>query len=420
MNLPLISLLALLIAILISCFTRLNAGLLSIAFAFVIGLLPGGVKLPEIIAGFPTTMFLTLMGITLLFSQAQVNGTLDKVAKLALKLARGNAGVIPITFFALALIIASIGPGNIATTALLAPVAMAVAGKAGISGFLMAIMVCNGASAGAFSPFAPTGIIANGLMAKVGLAGVEWRNFFNTFVAQSFVAFAGYFTLGGLKLFARPNNPEAALRESIEQKIEPFDAKQKLTLGVIAALVVSVILFKVDVTVGAFIGAAALSLSRAADEKAAVEAMPWNSILMVCGVTVLIAMMDKAGGMELFTSILAKFSSKKTITAVIAFVTGVVSVYSSSSGVVLPAFLPTIPGLIEKLGGGDPLAIASSINVGAHLVDVSPLSTLGALCIANAAASENRTALFHKMLAWGLSMSIVGAMVCFVFFGLLG
>jgi hypothetical protein len=100
-------------------------------------------------------------------------------------------------------------------------------------------------------------------------------------------------------------------------------------------------------------------------------------------------------------------------------VTGIVSVYSSSSGVVLPAFLPTIPGLVEKLGGGDPLAIAYSINVGAHLVDVSPLSTLGALCIANAAASEDREALFYRMLVWGLSMSVVGALVCFVFFGLL-
>ena len=37
MNLSLISLLALIVAILISCFTRLNAGLLSIAFAFLIG-----------------------------------------------------------------------------------------------------------------------------------------------------------------------------------------------------------------------------------------------------------------------------------------------------------------------------------------------------------------------------------------------
>jgi di/tricarboxylate transporter len=162
-----------------------------------------------------------------------------------------------------------------------------------------------------------------------------------------------------------------------------------------------------------------LTLAGAADEEAAVKAIPWGTIVMVCGVTVLIALVGKTGGMELFTTLLAKFSTTRTVTAVIAFVTGVISVYSSSSGVVLPAFLPTVPGLVARLGGGDPLAIASSINVGAHLVDVSPLSTLGALCLANAPASENRTALFNKLMVWGLSMCVVGAVVCFVFFGLL-
>ena len=124
--------------------------------------------------------------------------------------------------------------------------------------------------------------------------------------------------------------------------------------------------------------------------------------------------------MDMLTSLLSEFSSAESITAVIALVTGVISVYSSSSGVVLPTFLPTIPGLIEKLGGGDPLAIASSINVGAHLVDVSPLSTLGALCISNAAPDVDRRRLFNQMLVWGLSMCLVGALVCWVFFGLLG
>jgi di/tricarboxylate transporter len=423
MNLPLISLLALLAAILVSCFTRLNAGLLSVALAFLIGVLLGGVKVQEVAAGFPAGMFLTLVGVTLLFGQAQANGTLDRVAERAVKLARGNAGLIPIIFFVLALVVSAVGPGNIAATALLAPVAMAVAGRAGISAFLMAIMICNGASAGAFSPFAPSGIIANGLMAKAGLVGVEWRNFINTLAAQSFVAFAGYFSLGGLRLFTQkpPSETPPSLpgAEKTAEKIEPFDAKQKLTLAVIAALVLSVILLKLDVTVGAFIGAVMLSLAGVADERAAVKAIPWDAILMVCGVTVLVAIMERAGGMNLFTSLLARLSTPTSVTAVIAFVTGLVSVYSSSSGVVLPAFLPTIPGLVEKLGGGDALAIAYSINVGSHLVDVSPLSTLGALCIANAAASENRTALFHRMLAWGLSMAAVGAAVCFVFFGLL-
>ena len=55
------------------------------------------------------------------------------------------------------------------------------------------------------------------------------------------------------------------------------------------------------------------------------------------------------------------------------------------------------------------------MNVGGHLVDVSPLSTIGALCIAGATADESRP-LFNKLLAWGLSMSVVGAMICYLVF----
>ncbi len=417
MNLPVISLVALIIAILISCFTRLNAGLLSIAFAFIIGVLLKGLKLQEVVGGFPSSLFLTLVGVTLLFAQAQTNGTLDKVAQRAIHLARGNAGLIPIIFFVLALVVSGVGPGNIAAVALLAPVAMAVAGRAEISAFLMAIMNCNGAGAGSLSPFAPGGVIANGLMTKAGMPDAAWPNFYNTLLAQSVVAFAGYFVFGGLKLFKRKPSPE--MIEELKHTVEPFDARQKFTLIVIAALVVSVIGFKLDVTIGAFVGAALLSATRSADEEKSIKAIPWNTVLMVCGVTVLVAILEKAGGMDLFTSMLAKLASQRSVTGVIAFVTGLVSVYSSSTGVVLPAFLPTVPGLIEKLGGGDALAIAYSINVGAHLVDVSPLSTLGALCIANAAEREDRTRLFYWMLAWGLSMAVVGAVVCFVFFGLL-
>jgi hypothetical protein len=52
-------------------------------------------------------------------------------------------------------------------------------------------------------------------------------------------------------------------------------------------------------------------------------------------------------------------------------------------------------------------------------VDISPLSTLGALCISNAAPDVDRKRLFNQMLAWGLSMCVVGAIVCYIFFGLL-
>jgi di/tricarboxylate transporter len=417
MSLAWISLLAVLLVVTVGAFLPVNLGLLSIALAFVVGVLIADLKLSTVAAGFPSGLFLTLMGVTLFFAQARSNGTLDRVSAAAVGLVRGHAGLVPVVFFALALVFASVGPGNIAAVALLAPVAMLTAGRAGIPAFLMAIMVCTGANAGALSPFAPTGIIANGLMAKIGLEGTQWINYFNALVAQTFVGFAGYLLFGGLRMLRTGSGSQVA-----QPKLEALPAftwQQQLTLALIAALILSVLLFGFDITIGAFVGAVILSLARAADDKEAFRSMPWTVVVMVCGVTVLIGVAERAGGMELLTSLLSRLSTPQSVTAVIALVTGVISVYSSSSGVVLPAFLPTIPGLIENLGGGDALAIASSINVGAHLVDVSPLSTLGAICIANAAPDVDRKRLFNQMLAWGLSMCVVGALVCWLFFGVL-
>ena len=56
---------------------------------------------------------------------------------------------------------------------------------------------------------------------------------------------------------------------------------------------------------------------------------------------------------------------------------------SNTSSVVLPAFLPTVTNLAARLGD-ELLAPASAIDVGEHLVDVSRLSTQGALCMAAA------------------------------------
>src|SRR5215211_5675905 len=116
--------------------------------------------------------------------------------------------------------------------------------------------------------------------------------------------------------------------------------------------------------------------------------------------------------MELFTTMLAAIATPASVNGTIAFVTGLISTYSSTSGVVYPAFLPAVPGLVQKIGGGNPLEIALSVNVGAAIVDVSPLSTIGALCIAGVTNPGNARVLFRQMLLWGFAMTIVGALFC--------
>ncbi len=166
-------------------------------------------------------------------------------------------------FFVLAAALASLGPGNVSTAALLAPMAMAVAGRAAIPAFLMIIMVGNGAQAGSLSPFAPTGVIVNGLMDKIGLPGQEWHTYWTNLAAHALVAFGAYFLFGGLKLF------RSSQVVTIEQKPEDIalETSHWITIVVIGTLLVGVLLFEVNVGMGALAGAVILAILGAADHK---------------------------------------------------------------------------------------------------------------------------------------------------------
>jgi len=404
--------------------TSVNVGVVSLAMAWMVGVYLGGMPLAKVIATFPIDLLLNLVGVTLLFGMANNNGTLGRIAARAVRLCKGNAGIIPIMFFLIAVTLASIGPGNIATTAILAPMAMAVGMRAAIPPFLTALMVGNGAQAGALSRFAPTGIIVNKNMEAIGLAGHETQTYLNNLLAHAVITFAAYFIFGGWKLFTRKTAPSVDMAQSDQAgaradaemvDVEAFEWTHWLTLTVLVALVGAVIGLQAHVGLAAMTGAAFLSLVGAANEKEAIKKMPWSVILMVCGVTVLIGVLSAQRGMDLFTDMLATISTPATVTFVIALVTGAVSVYSSTSGVVLPAFLPTVPGLAQRLGA-DPLSIAASMYVGGHLVDLSPLSTIGALCIAALPNDTESKKLFSQLLWWGLSMMVVGAVICWVLF----
>ena len=434
MDLAWISLAALLAVIVVSCTTAVNPGVVAVALAWVIGVYVApacgqalGVK--DVVAGFPSDLFLTLVGVTLLFTQAQVNGTLDKISRLAVRGCRGNVGLMPVMFFLLTFGLAAVGAGNIASAALLAPMAMAVAQRAGIPPFLMTIMVAHGTLAGALSPFAPTGIIANELMhEKMGLTGFEWQTFGWNMLANVLVAFSGYLAFGGWRLFSQNCTDGGAVEPPVEltetaagngdDGAAPMQLRHWLTLAVIGVLVAGVIFGKWHLGMAAFSGAVVLTLGRVSDETKAVRSMPWGVIVMVCGVTVLTSLLEKTGGIDRFAQIISRVSTPATVTPVVAFLTGIVSVYSSTSGVVLPAFLPMVPRLVVQLGGGDALNISLSVIVGGHLVDSSPLSTIGALCIASAPAATERRLLFNQVMIWGLSMAVVGAGLCYVMFGL--
>ena len=404
----LLSLLALLATIVISFASHLNVGIVAIPVAWAVGAYAGQ-PIDAVLGGFPASLFVTLAGVTLLFSLAEVNGTIGTLAGRLAALASGRSRLLPLIAFLIACVISSAGPGAIPATALVAPLAFAMAAPAAIPPFLTALMVANGANAGNLSPFSAVGIIANTRMASVGLGGHEVKVWAANFIAHALVAAIAYAVL----VRSVPRSPIL----DVTAPRAPVSPGQLFTIAVICAWILSVIFYAAPLGLAAFAAAGVLIAGRAADEAAALRTMPWAAILMVCGVTMLVTTAERLGGLQMFTTLLATIATPGTLNGVIAFVTGAISAASSTSGVVLPTFLPTAPGLVQQVGGGDPLAVALSINVGASLVDVSPLSTIGAICVAAISRAEVARDLFKKMLIWGLSMSLVGAALCQLFAG---
>jgi di/tricarboxylate transporter len=407
------SLIALLVAIVLSMVSRINVGLLAIAAAWLIGVYLVGMKPDAVLSGFPSSLFLTLVGATLLFSIAEVNRSFEGLASRAFRLARGSVRILPLVFFGLAFFFAAIGPGAVPGVALVIPLAIVLGARAQIPPLMTALMVANGANAGNLSPISAVGIIANSRMAAAGNGGHELVVMMANLLAHVFVAAIAY----TFYLFWIRSKPVIA--NDVVTETKPLERAQIWTLGVLAVWVLGVVLLKWNVGLSAIAAALILIAVRAGDEAAAIRKMPWGIILMVTGVSVLIAILESSGGMALFTRMLAAIATPGTVDGVIAFVTGAISTYSSTSGVVLPAFLPMVPGLVRELGGGDPLAISLSINVGASLVDVSPLSTIGALCVAAVSDPAISRKLFYQMFAWGFSMIVVGAVMCQLFAGML-
>jgi di/tricarboxylate transporter len=272
-------------------------------------------------------------------------------------------------------------------------------------------MVANGGNAGNLSPLSAVGIIANSRMAEAGLHGHETRVFLVNFLAHLAVTLLAY--VAWLARSRGAGAPSATGTSTVE--VRPLDRGQRLALAFVAAWVVGVVAFRLPLGFSAFAAVVVLLALQAADEAATFRRVPWGAIVMVCGVATLVAVAEKAGGIDLMSALIARLSTPATVNGVVAFVTGLISTWSSTSGVVLPAFLPTVPALVERLPGADPLAVSLSINVGSALVDVSPLSTIGALCVAAMEDPAAARTLFRQFLAWGLSMAIVGAALCQLF-----
>lgn len=393
-----------------------NPGVLGFFLTFVYFILKGtGFK--EALAGFPVSMYVMIMSMLIFFGYAQVNGTIDKLCKYLLKYVRGKVAIVPIIIFLLTTLLGATGPASYIIFCT-GPIAMNIAAIAEISPVLMAIMLCNGGSASSLSPVAAGGVVAYSIIAKMGLpestSSIINQLFINGVIGNAIVCVIAYVMFGGLKLLRENRTIPVS-----DLKVEPFTTKQKINLVLIGLMIVAIVGFKQDIAMVCITLSTVCSVFKLADDNKVFKSMNWSILLLLAGISTLVAVTEKAGGVGLFTSYVASSSTPSVAVCLMGFLSGLVSSYAASTGVVLPSFLPLVGDLLQKMPSIHYMALLSAVTFCTYVVDASPLSTAGAACIAFTGEGIDKKKLYDTLLYWGLAVTVISPIIAVIVFDLI-
>lgn len=407
-----ISLIVLVVAIAAAFIFKANTGLVAMMAALILGRCTG-IADKWLVQQFDSNLFIMLLGVMYLFSIAQENKTLDLLSKKVLALCKGNVKLFPLIMFLLAAVLSAIGPGLISVSALVAALSVALAKQCGINPIKLLPFGTLGAFAGGLSPITPSGLVAINVAAEHGIVGLEAPLMIKMALTQALYAVILYFLV--FKWQKEKNIPVAA-EGAQEEKIPSFSVKQWMTLGGIAVVAVLATVFSINVGLASFAVAVVLTVLKAADEGAAMKRVPWNTLIMITGVGILISLVTELGGIDLLSEALSKLMGPKTASAIMTVLAGVMSWVSSASGVVMPTLIPTVPGIAATMQGANVMEIVVGVCIGAHLAALSPLSSCGGLMLSAYSSSEGVTAKDrNRVFAQLFAMSAAGV----VFGGLL-
>jgi di/tricarboxylate transporter len=475
MSPELISILALGLIFVIATLLPVNIGVLAFVAAFLVGTLVADQSTDDIIAGFPSDLFLTLVGITFLFAVAQNNGTVDWLVELAVRAVRGRIGAIPWIMFLLAAILTAVGAVSPGAVAIIAPIALGFAVQYHISPLLMGLMVIHGAQAGGFSPISIYGGITNGVVERAGLPLNEIATFLASLFVNLAVAVLLYVVIGGRDLLRRRaevtegrvdtvsespgadsgenDRPAEATAPHVgvavpqrgaqaygdaemearteERELErapgggpetapdelpqPSRAYQLLTVAGIVILAALTLFFDVDIGFAAITIALVLVLISPQLQKRAIGQVTWPEILLITGVGTYVGVLQEMGTIDYVGEAVAGLASPLLVALLLCFIGAVVSAFASSTAV-LGSLIPLAVPFLQAGTGVSPVGFIGAMAVSSTIVDVSPFSTNGALVLANAPESVDRDRFFRQLVTYGALVTAVAPVLLWLVF----
>ena len=438
--LPLIALVAMFV---IASVFPINIGILGFLGAFGVGAFVLGFDDKEILAEFPTSIVLTIVGVTYFFGMAKKNGTIDLLVNACIRAVRGRVTVVPWVFFFAASVLTALGTFSPAAVALIAPAAMAFAARTRMSPLVMGIMTINGAHAGAFSPISVSGVLVRDIVQSSGLSIAPWTLFLASYginLLLSVLTVVGYAVLArvrGLEYGATGTDPDhgagAAPRPipgepgwapaggsvstgtALLTRMTPpvTDAApagpavtwvQKLTLALIVGVLVLVLVLHLPISFVAIAAGAILAFTDLKKQNEAIAGISWSTVLLVAGMVTYISVMQEMGTIDHLAEMAVAIGAPLLVALLLCYVIGATSAFASSTAL-LTAVIPLALPLLQT-GALPIVGVVAALAISATVVDVSPFSTNGALVLANAQNIDRRVFYRQMLLNSGIVVAL--------------
>lgn len=425
--------LAIIIAIYLGEKLDINTGLVALAFAYLIGCFVLGMSVSDLLGTFPTKLFLVIFTLALFFNFAVVNGTLEKIAHLLLYRFQKHTKWLPLIFYFITALVSGMGAGFFTSVAVMGAIAMALCKSSGMNKLHASFAVSFGSLSGANFMYSAHGVLFNSLFSKTAVAdqaSVLTRDIFVvSFIYPIFIMLI-------LMFLDRKNSQIAEL--NIE-KPEGFSKKQKVNISLIILLMIIVlgvpmlatfmpenetiqfINSRTDITLLAVVFAITAYLLKLAEDKPkeVLARVPWNTLWLVSGVGMLIDVAVEAGTIDLLASLINNMPSI-IVPIAVTIIAGIMSIFSSTLGVVAPLMFPMIAGIVGPTGYSASL-IAVAIIIGAQSTALAPFSTGGSLILGNSGLSEEDSKKFYNDLLYkatplGLGFAIAATLILMFIF----
>lgn len=414
---------AILLAIILGYTTKINTGIFAIAFAYLLGCFLLNLKPGEIIRMWPMSIFFVIMAVSLFYNFALVNGTLEKISMHILYYCKRFPYLLPFVIYFSAAFIAALGAGFFAVMAFSAPLALMLCDKVNMNKLVGAVAVNCGALSGANFMTSGSGIVFRGLMDQAGFSATSFQYTSIIFIASvifSVVFITGFFfALGGTK---------GMIPIDDMKKPERFTPKQWLNVYLIILMIALVLIppvahimfpgnaaitfinSKIDVGLVAVLMAVVALFCKLAPQKEAIAKVPWETLIMICGVGMLIAVAIKAGTIQMLSGWLSTNIPTFWVPVAFALLGAFMSFFSSTLGVVCPALFPLVP-IVAQATEIPAMILFACIVIGAQSSAISPFSSGGSLTLGACANEEDRVKLFPKLIFIAVPVSVLSATV---------